>query len=49
MAVSTATRVPASPVSKAWVSSIAPIAAKFPVRSANQHAARTFGPIDPAA
>ena len=28
---------------------IEPIAAKPPVRSANQHAARTFGPIEPAA
>ena len=26
-----------------------PMAAKLPVRSANQHAARTLGPIEPAA
>ena len=41
--------MPASPRSSACVSWIDPIAAKPPVRSANQHAARTFGPIEPAA
>ena len=41
--------MPASPRSSACVSWIDPIAAKPPVCSANQHAARTFGPIDPAA
>ena len=43
------TTVPVSPRSRAGVSTIEPIAAKPPVSSTNEHAARTFGPIEPAA
>ena len=35
--------MPASPRSSPWMSLIEPIAAMPPVRSANMHAARTFG------
>ena len=41
------TVVPASPRSSAGVSWIEPIAARPPVSSTNEHAARTFGPMIP--
>ena len=39
--------VPASPRSSAGVSVIEPIAARPPVCSTKEQAARTFGPIEP--
>ena len=48
-AAASVTVVPASPRSSAGVSEIEPIAARPPVCSTNAQAARTFGPIEPAA